>query len=174
MDVNGGRFKGLVAQEGLDGEQVRAIFVKMGAESMAEGMTSEPLRPSKAAFMGMDMSGEEKGINGSVDAGLFREKPALGASISKPVLCEESQGGLREDGKAVLSCFGLPDVDAHVFPVYILITEMADFTDTQARGIQKSGHGLLLEVRHGRDKTPDIILRRDKGEIGIKLAEREL
>ena len=59
MDVNGGGFNGPVAQEGLDGEQVRAIFVKIGAESMVEGMAGEPLRPAKAPFMGMDVPGEE-------------------------------------------------------------------------------------------------------------------
>lgn len=149
MDVNGGGFEGSVSQESLDGEQISPIFVKVCAESVAEGMAGEPLRPTEAPFMGMDMPGKEKGINGCVNAGLFREKPAPGASISKPVLCEEVQGGLREDGKAVLPGFGLSDVDTHVFAVNILITEKANFTDTQAGGIHESSHGLLLEVGHG-------------------------
>lgn len=174
MDVNGGGFNGPVPQECLDSEQISPIFVKMCAESVTERMAGEPLRPAEAPLMGMDMPGEEKGIDGRVNAGLFREKPAPGASISKPVLCKEEEGSLREDGKAVLASFGLSDVDTHMCAVNILITEAADFTDTQAGGIHKSGHGLLLEVGHGRDKTPDFILGRDKGEMGIKPAEREL
>ena len=70
--------------------------------------------------------------------------------------------------------FGLSDVDAHVFTVNIFITEVADFADMQAGGVHESGHGLLLRVRHGRDKTSDFILGRDKEEMGIKPAEREL
>ena len=38
MDIDDGGMDGLMAKEGLDGEQVGAVLVKMGAESMPQGV----------------------------------------------------------------------------------------------------------------------------------------
>lgn len=93
VDINGRGRKGLVSHEGLDGEQVRAVFVKVRAESMAEGMTGDALRPAQAALMLMDVPQEEEGVDGFVPSGLFRKEITHGAAAGEPVLCEDVQCG---------------------------------------------------------------------------------
>lgn len=78
-----------MAKESLNGEQVGAVFIQMGAKSMPEGMAGETLSPTKPAFMLMDMAGEEESINRLVSAILFGEEEAPGPAISEPVLSED-------------------------------------------------------------------------------------
>lgn len=77
----------------LDGKQVNAILVQMGAESMAERMAGEPALPSQPVLMGMDMPGEEKGVNGPVLPVLLREEIAPWPSAFKPVLGKQVESG---------------------------------------------------------------------------------
>ena len=65
MDIDDGGMDGLMSQECLDGEQVRAILVKVGAKGMAEGMAGDAFWPAQAAFMCMDVPGKEKESMGS-------------------------------------------------------------------------------------------------------------
>lgn len=94
VDINGGGIEGLMAKERLDGEQVRAIFVQVGAEGMPERMAGEPPWPSEAVFMSMDVPGKEPGVDRPVLPILFWEKIPHRFSIGKPVLCQDVQGGL--------------------------------------------------------------------------------
>ena len=94
MDIDDGGMDGLMAQEGLDGEQVRAVLVKMGAESMPKGVAGDTLRPAQAAFVCMDMPGKEKGVNGLIPAGLFGEKVSHGTPAFEPVLCKDVKSRL--------------------------------------------------------------------------------
>lgn len=80
--------------EGLDGEQVRAVLVEVGAESVPEGMAGDALRPAQAAFVCMDVPGKEEGVDGLVPAGLFREKVSHGTAAFEPVLCQDVKGRL--------------------------------------------------------------------------------
>ena len=66
------------------------------------------------------------------------------------------------------------DVDAHIFPLDVFITEIADFTNTKTGRIHESNHSLRFEISHGRDKGFGLFFCRDKWQIGIKLAHREL
>ena len=144
VDINGGGIEGLMSKEGLDGEEVDAVFVEVGAEGVAEGMAGEPSGPAEAVLMGMDVPGEEEGVDRPVLPVLLWEKITHRPSAGKPVLSEDVQSGFREDGIAVGAVFAMSDVDAHVFPLDILIAEGTDLADTQAGGIQKSDHGFLL------------------------------
>lgn len=92
MDIDDGGMDGLMSQECLDGEQVRAILVKVGAKGMAEGMAGDAFWPAQAAFMCMDVPGKEKGVNGFVPAGLLWEKVSLGTAAGEPVLCKDVKG----------------------------------------------------------------------------------
>ena len=94
MDIDDGRMDGLMSQEGLDGEKVRAVLVKVGAESVAEGMAGDTLRPAQPAFVCMDMSGKEKGVDGLVPAGLFRKKVSHRTPAFEPVPCKDVEGSL--------------------------------------------------------------------------------
>lgn len=68
----------------------------------------------------------------------------------------------------------MADMDAHIFSVDVLIAQMTYLPDTKTRGIHKGAHGPWLDVRHGGNKKKGFLLRRDIGEIGIRLAQREL
>ena len=57
---------------------------------------------------------------------------------------QEIKSSLGKNGKAVTSVFTASDMQAHVLAVNILITEAADFPDTQTGGIHESDHGLLF------------------------------
>ena len=94
VDIERGGTQGLMSKEGLDGEQVGAVFIQVGAERMAKSVAGEPPGPSKAVFMSMDVPGEEKGINGFILAVLFWEEVSHGFSIGKPVLRKNVKGDL--------------------------------------------------------------------------------
>ena len=83
-----------MSHKGLDGKQVRAVLVKMCAESMAERMAGDTLRPAQAALMPMDVPGEEEGVDGLIPPGLLRKEVAHGTAAGTPVLCEDIQGCL--------------------------------------------------------------------------------
>ena len=163
-----------MSKESLDGKEVSAVFVQVCAEGMAEGMTGQPLGPSEAEFMGMDVPGEEKGINRPVQSALFWEEIPHRFAIGKPVLRKDVKCGMGKESEAVGTVFPMGDVDAHIRPGNVRITERADFTDTQAGRIHEGDHGLRLEVRDGGDEIPGFLLGRDKREVLIKTAEREL
>ena len=66
------------------------------------------------------------------------------------------------------------DVDAHIFPLDVFITEIADFTNTKTGRIHESNHSLGLHIAHGRDKDFGLFFCQDKGQIGIKFSHRKL
>ena len=68
----------------------------------------------------------------------------------------------------------MPDVDAHICPADIFITEMADLADTETGRIHDNYHGLLLDVGHCADKCLHFILCRDKRKIGVEFADGQL
>lgn len=153
-----------MAKQCLDGQEVSTVFIKMGAKCMAEGMAGKALFPAKAALMCMDVSGEEKGIDGFIFAPLFRKEPVSWFSISKPILCEQVKSGFRQDGIAVLPGLGMTDMDAHVFAVDILIAETAEYMTAT----------MVFKVRRRRNEVPGVFLRRNKGKIGIEPAHGKL
>lgn len=78
----------------FNGEQIGPVFIKVGTESVAERMAGDTLGPAQAAFMFVDVSGEEESVDGLVPSGLFREKIPPWTATGEPVLCEDIQGVL--------------------------------------------------------------------------------
>ena len=76
----------------LNGKQVNAILIKMGAKSMPERMTGKSVLLAQPVLMGMDMPGKEKGVNGPVLSILFGEEKFPGLSALKPVSCKQVNG----------------------------------------------------------------------------------
>lgn len=133
-----------MSKESLDGKEVGAILIEVGAKSMAEGMAGEPVFPAEAVLMGMDMPGKEKGINGPVFPVLLREEKAAGSAVSEPVFGEQVECGFGENGITVMAVFGMRDVEAHRLTLDILIAEGAEFSNPQAGRIQECDHGALF------------------------------
>lgn len=130
MNIDRGGIQRFMPKQSFDGEQVGAIFIKVGAKRMSERMAGKAFFPSKTAFMLMDVSGKEKGIDGSGRIMLFWKKPAGRAPVLKPVLSKEIQGSFRENGIAVLSCFGMTDMDTVIPAFNIFVLKLADFPNT--------------------------------------------
>ena len=174
MNIDQGRIQRLVSHEIFNGQQVCPIFIKVGAESVAERMTGEPVLPSKGIFMCPHMTANIKSINGAGRIRLFREKPTGWMSVSKPVVREDVQSFLGKDGVAVGTAFGMGDMDPHIFPFDIAVTEVTDFSDPEPGRVHESDHSFWLEVQKSGDKKFRFLLSRDKGKIGIEFAHREL
>ena len=94
VDIDGGGGDRLVPHEGLDGEQVGAVLVEVGAEGMAERVAGDALRPAQAALVGVDVPGKEECVDGLVLSGLLREEVPLGPPAGAPIEREDVQGGL--------------------------------------------------------------------------------
>lgn len=90
MDINRGGTQGFMPEKSFNGEQVCAVLIKVCAKGMTECVAGKAFRPAKPAFMGMDVAGKIKSINRSGRIMLLWEKPAGGAAIGKPVLCQYS------------------------------------------------------------------------------------
>ncbi len=81
-----------MSRECFDGKKNCPIFIKMGTKSMTEGMAGETMLPPQTLLMGMNMSGEKKGLNGSVLVlELLWKQPVRGLATSKPVMSKDIQ-----------------------------------------------------------------------------------
>ena len=147
MDIDQGRIQGSVSHEVFNGQQVCPVFIKVGAESVAERMAGEPVLPAKGIFVCPHVTADIKGINGPGRIGLFREEPAGWTPVSKPVVREEIQSFLGKDGVAVGTAFGAGDMDPHIFPFDIAVTEVTDFPDPEPGRVHESDHSFWLEVQ---------------------------
>ena len=94
VDIDGSGIERFMSKEGLDGEEVSTVFIEVGAEGMPKGMAGEPPGPAEAFLMGMDVPGEEEGVNRPVLSILLWEKITQRLSAGKPVLSQDVQGGL--------------------------------------------------------------------------------
>jgi len=89
-------------------------------------------------------------------------------------LCEDVQGSLRKDSITAPAVLAMADEDAHPGTADVLIAQAADLAYAEPGGIQERDHGLLLEVRHGGDKSPGFLLGRDIRKEIIKPAHGKL
>ena len=85
VDIERRGVQGLMSHERFDRQKIRTTLIKMRTEGMAKGMAGESFGPAKTLFMGMDMAGEKKGINGKVLAVLLWEKKTSGFAAGIPV-----------------------------------------------------------------------------------------
>ena len=118
-----------MSEQSFEREKICAVFVKMCTKRMSESMACKALRPPQPPLMCMDMTREEKSINGFIDTGLFGKKPPHGSAVFKPVACQQIKGCMRKNGIPILPCFRMADMDTEIFKVNIFTTEMADFPD---------------------------------------------
>lgn len=174
MDIKNRGIQGFMSHKSFYGKQIRTVFIKMCAKSMAERMAGQSFGPSEPPLVFMNVTGQIKGINGSGRIKLFREKPSFWAAVLKPVFRKKIKGSRGKDGITVCSGFRMADMDPHFFAPDILITQMADLTDAQAGRIHKSKHGTLFQIRKCGNKLADFRLGRDVGKIRIKLTHRKL
>ena len=115
MDIDGSGVNGFMSEEGLDGKKIGAVFIKVCAEGMAEGMTGQPVRPAEALLMSSDVAGDIESVDRTFTAVDFREEPVSGTIIGIPVLSEDIEGVLRKDGITVGTVLAMRDMDAHIF-----------------------------------------------------------
>ena len=92
VDIDRCRFQRFMTHQGFDRQEIGSVFIKVGSESMAEGMAGKAFRPAKILFVRSDMTGKEEGIDWPGRIRLFREKPACRPAAFKPVLGEDAKG----------------------------------------------------------------------------------
>ena len=118
-------------------QEVSAVFIEMGAKGMTERMAGEAVLPARGILMGAHMAHDVKGINRAGRIRLFWEKPSGWPVVSKPVFGKDVQGFLGKDGITVRTVFGMCDMDAHIFPLNVTITQTADFADSETGRIHE-------------------------------------
>lgn len=147
MDVDSGRSNGSVSKKGLNGEQIGPVFIKMSAESMPKGMAGDAPGPAESNFMLMNVTGKEKGIDGTIGIGLLREEPAFRFVIFKPVVSENIKSERGKLSVTVIAVFTMSHMYPHIPSVDIFISEMTELADAQTRRIHKSDHSLDFKIR---------------------------
>lgn len=133
--------QGFMSHKGFDRQEVSAVFIEMGTKRMPERMAGDPVFPAEGIFMCAHMAHDIKGINRAGRIRLFWKKPAGWAVISKPVFRKDVQCFLREDRITVRAVFGMCDMDVHIFPLDVTITQAADLADPEAGRIHEGDHG---------------------------------
>lgn len=158
----------------MNGEQVGSILIKMGAEGMAEGMAGETVFPTKFGFFGRNELVYRIRCHGACRVTAVGKQESLWPAEMEPILCQDIESVLREDGVAVRTCFGMTDMYAHGSSADILVAESADFSNPKPGRIQERENCLVLKVGKRLNKIPDFFLRRNKRKVRIKFPHREL
>lgn len=127
-------------------EQVRTVFIEVGAEGMPERMAGEPAGHPQFCFFGRNKLVDGIGNHMLLWVIGLWEKPAGWFSIRKPVGGEgfECQGG--KECIAVRACFGAADMDTHAGAADILVTQGTDFANPQACGIHEGEDCFVFQV----------------------------
>ena len=141
MDIEQSGVQGFMSHKGFDRQEVSAVFIEMGTKRMPERMAGDPVFPAEGIFMCAHMAHDIKGINRAGRIRLFWKKTAGWAVISIPVFRKDFQCFLREDRITVRAVFGMCDMDAHIFPLDVTITQAADLADPEAGRIHEGDHG---------------------------------
>ena len=161
-------------EKGLYGKQVNTVFIEVGPQGVAEGMAGDAVRPAEFLFMPCDPPGKVERVYGLVRVFCLVEEVSHGPAALEPVLCEQVQGVFRHCSVPVMPVFGMSDMDPHVFPLDILISEAAKFADTESGGVHDGAHGLLLDAGHGGDEFKGLLLGRYIGKEGVELPHGKL
>lgn len=161
-------------EERFNGEQVSAVFIKVGAKCVPKRMAGETVLPAKFSFFGGNKLVYRIRGHGLLGIITVREEESHGSAGMEPVLCQDIQCILGKDGITVRTCLGMTDMYAHGRAADILVAEGAGFANPQPGRIQERKNRLVLEVGKRLDKIPDLILCRNKRKVGIKSAHREL
>lgn len=147
-----------MAEQGFNGEQVGAIFIKVCAKRMAERMAGQLMFEAKFLFFGKNKL--IYGIRSHGPCGILpvgEEEPRWPAGM-EPVLSEDIQGIPGEDRIPVRTRFGMTDMDAHGGAADVLISERADFTNAKPGGIHERKDCFVLGVGKRMNKSPGFFL----------------
>lgn len=126
-----------MSKEGLNGEQVRPIFIKMCTECMPEGMAGKAVRQSQLRFFCKDELVDGIGDHMPLGRAGHREKPSGGPTAGKPVRGEDIQCQRGKQGIAVGAGFGMADMNAHGGAADIVVAQGADLANPESGGIKE-------------------------------------
>ena len=119
-----------MSEQSLNNWKFYTLLIEMCSKSVAETVRSEAFRPTKLFFLEMDMPGNPERCHGLLRIfGIWKEI-SHGFVIRFPIFRQGIQGKLGEDGITVRTVLSVPDVNGHIFPADVFISEIADFTDT--------------------------------------------
>lgn len=177
VDIDCGGIDGMVPEEGLEGDEVHAVLVTVRGIRMAEGMgTESSVNPEFLPFQENNAL-EPLLIHGFVQGPLLGEDPflrAVSGGEGKPVAKDKVPDGGRERDIAVRAILCMPDMDALCFTVDIGIFQVAEFIEPHASGVKDGDGKECLWIFQGLQKTGNELPVRDKGEVSVKLTERDL
>ena len=125
-----------MTQKDLDSPQVCAGFKQVGGETVAHGVSGDPLvQPGGLAGTLANLV-DAPGSNGLAGNGA-REENALWAD-SFPIGAKDLQQPWRKHDVTILPTLALADSDNHALAVDVGGLQLGDFRDAQAGGISRS------------------------------------
>ncbi len=124
-------------EQGFNSEQVCPIFIEMCAKCMAERMAGQAMGEAKFRFFGKNKLVYRIRSHRAGGVIAVREEEAGRLAGKEPVLGEDIQSIVREDGVTVRACFGMADMDAHGGAADVVVAEGTNFADAEACGIHK-------------------------------------
>lgn len=163
-----------MSEERFNGEQVSAVFIKVGAKCVPKRMAGETVLPAKFSFFGGNKLVYRIRGHGLLGIITVREEESHGSAGMEPVLCQDIQGIPGKDGIPVRTGFGMTDMYAHGRTADILIAERADLTNPEPGRIQERQDRLVLKIGKRLDKKPDLFLCRHKRKVRIKFPHGKL
>ena len=131
MNIDRCAVNGTVAQMLLDHQEIRPLLIEMGGKGMPEGVGSHGTGPSQPLKVLPDINASRVGGDGRPRFSAW-EKPFHRFAVSSPIVGEDIQCRLREQGIAIRPVLRTADKEALLFAFDVLVAEMADLADAKA------------------------------------------
>ena len=152
-----------MSQNFPDIKKIGTGLVEMGSECVPERMAGHSVRESQSSFVIFDPFVDPAGIERFGGSRVLNKEPAVlwfdGAGM--PVGVEIFKGSSGKNGIPVGAVLGRRDIEAQILPVDVFSTDMAEFTGTDAGGIEHGtdseefgipdGGNERFHFLHGRD-----------------------
>ena len=131
MDIDGCAVDGTVAQMLLNHQEISPLLIEMGGKGMPKGVGSYGTGPSQPLKVFPDIDASRVGGDGKSQFSAWK-KPLSRFSVSSPIVGEDIQSRLRQQGIPIRPVLRTADKEGLVLAVDVFVAEMADLADAKA------------------------------------------
>ena len=177
MEIDGSGIQRAVSKQGLQGDQVHAVFITVGCVCAPERMGAKPAIDTEFLFLLQNDTLQPLFIHWCIQGTLLCEKPLprpLPNWQGKPVIHDPVPDGRGEWNITVGMVLRALDIDLSGIKVDIGASQMAEFIQPHAGGIKNRDGKIGFWVIKRLQETPNQIPVWYKRKIYIKSTERYL
>ena len=131
MDIDRRAVDGTMAQMLLNHQEVSPLLVEMGGKGMPEGVGSHGTGPSQPLKVLPDIHASRVGGDGKPQFSTG-EKPFSRFAVSSPIVGEDIQSRLRQQGIPIRPVLRTADKEAFLLAFDVFVAEMANLADAKA------------------------------------------